>query len=104
MFYGTPNRAGRPKGSNNKTSEVVRQVIADLLTENAGQLRERMNGLSDAEFVKCYASLARFVLPQQRAIIEESKPTMPDEYTIEILKGDGSTIEKQRYERIKNTG
>jgi hypothetical protein len=99
MFYGTSNKSGRPKGSTNKVSDAVRAVISDLLIDNADQLTERMSRLSDADFIKCYASLARFVVPQQRAIIEQHEPKMPDKYSIAVLKGDGSVSNEYHYER-----
>jgi hypothetical protein len=98
MFYGKRG-AGRPQGATNKVSEAVRSVISDLLIENAEQLTERMSRLSDADFIKCYASLARFVVPQQRAIIESHEPKMPDRYSIAVLNGDGSVSTEYQYER-----
>lgn len=108
MFYGTPSK-GRPKGSPNRVSNEVRRVISDLLLENANQLGERMSRLSDADFIKCFASLAKFVVPQQRAIIEDKGDLFPDKYTVEVIKGDGSkdityTYEKENgeYKRREN--
>jgi hypothetical protein len=51
-FKGKQNLEGRPKGSANKITTKVKQTIAEILDDNLIELRNRMQSLSNPDFVK----------------------------------------------------
>ena len=102
MFRGEINTNGRPKGSSNKVTAEVKSLIAELLTENADEVRARMRRLKDLEFIKVYLQLTKFVVPQMRAIIQEPPKEEPPVYQIEVLNGKGETI--STYETKRKQG
>ena len=46
----------------------VKQTIAEILDDNLIELNNRMQSLSDPDFVKYYIQLAKFVVPIQKSI------------------------------------
>lgn len=62
-----PKRKGRKPGANAKRTKLIRDAIADVLSDNRHELANRLTKLSDRDFVKAYTDLSKFVIPQLRA-------------------------------------
>lgn len=65
---------GRAKGSPNKSNNLVRSWIQDLLTKNKAQIDRDLKMMDPYNRVKVLFSLLQYILPKQQAIsIEEQK-------------------------------
>ena len=85
-FKGKQNLEGRPKGSANKITTKVKETIAEILDDNLIELKNRMQSLSDSDFVKYYIQLAKFVIPIQKSI-DIIEPVKDKVFEIEVLDG-----------------
>ena len=74
--------------SANKITTKVKQTIAEILDDNLIELKNRMQSLSDSDFVKYYIQLAKFVVPIQKAI-DIKEPVEDKEFEIAVLDGKG---------------
>jgi formate dehydrogenase maturation protein FdhE len=92
MFKGEANTNGRPKGSLNSVTAKMKQTVSNILEENTSEFKERLSSLSDADYVKHYISLLRFVMPTQKAILEQEPTPEQPIFIIEVLDGDGNII------------
>ena len=54
---------GRPKGSKNKSTEIVKDVYAKALTESTDKLLNELNALTGADYIKAYISISKFIIP-----------------------------------------
>ncbi len=54
---------GRKKGSKNKSTEVVKAVYAEALTESTEKLLTELNSLTGSEYVKAYLAISKFIIP-----------------------------------------
>lgn len=55
---------GRLKGTPNKTTTEIRQMLTDILSDNIDTLQSDLNALEPKERVKILMDLSRLVLPQ----------------------------------------
>lgn len=58
---------GRKKGTPNKTTEEIRELFQQLVSENMANLKEDLEGLNGEKRVKYVIELAKFVLPTLKA-------------------------------------
>ncbi len=66
---------------------------ADLSTNKLLiELKNRMQSLSDSDFVKYYIQLAKFVVPIQKAI-DIKEPVEDKEFEIAVLDGKGEVTD-----------
>ena len=91
-FKGKQNLDGRPKGSANKITTKVKQTIAEILDDNLIELKNRMQSLSDSDFVKYYIQLAKFVVPIQKSI-DIKEPVEDKVFEIAVLDGKGEVTD-----------
>jgi hypothetical protein len=56
------------------------------------ELKNRMQSLSDSDFVKYYIQLAKFVVPIQKSI-DIRKPVEDKEFEIAVLDGKGEVTD-----------
>ena len=98
MFNGEINKGGRPKGSSNKVSLEVKEAIKMLLVDNIDEVAKRLQELKPSEFVKAYISLARFIVPTQKAITEQVTEE-PKQFQIEVVYKD-DTIEIDKTKKL----
>lgn len=75
-FKGTPNTAGRPKGTPNKATAEVRNAFQKLVEDNLLQLKKDLADLEPKDRVNLILQLSRFVLPQLKAM--EISDVTPD--------------------------
>ena len=91
-FKGKQNLEGRPRGSANKITTKVKQTIAEILDDNLIELNNRMQSLSDPDFVKYYIQLAKFVVPIQKSI-DIREPVEDKVFEIAVLDGKGEVTD-----------
>ncbi len=63
-----PSKKGRPKGSANKNTEVVRNSFRYLIENNLERIQHDLDMMSEVDRVKCLISLSKFVLPQLQSV------------------------------------
>jgi hypothetical protein len=82
-------------GGNLTTSDGAEiTVIGNLVVETGGifELKNRMQSLSDSDFVKYYIQLAKFVVPVQKSI-DIREPVEDKEFEIAVLDGKGEVTD-----------
>jgi len=57
------NRNGRPKGKPNRSTEEMRQFIADLLYENKDRIRDAIKTVDDDKLLMVFDRLLKHYLP-----------------------------------------
>jgi hypothetical protein len=91
MFKGVRNENGRPVGSKNKSTILVKNTIASILDDNIELFKEKLLQLNDKDFVRAYMDLAKYVIPTMKAVevndvSEDNVPAWIDNYNEEQLK------------------
>jgi hypothetical protein len=91
MFKGSRNENGRPVGSKNKSTILIKNTIASILDDNLNLFKERLLQLNDKDFVRAYMDLAKYVIPTMKAVevndvSEDNVPAWIDNYNEEQLK------------------
>ena len=91
MFKGVRNENGRPVGSKNKSTILVKNTIASILDDNIELFKEKLQLLNDKDFVRAYIDLAKYVIPTMKAVevndaTEDNVPAWIDNYNEEQLK------------------
>jgi hypothetical protein len=66
-FRGTRNTDGRPKGSQNKDTTVIRNCFQLLVENNLEQLDVDLKKLEPKDRIKAVLDLAKFVIPLLKA-------------------------------------
>ena len=91
MFKGVRNENGRPVGSKNKSTILVKNTIASILDDNIELFKEKLLQLNDKDFVRAYMDLTKYVIPTMKAVevndvSEDNVPSWIDNYNKEQLK------------------
>ena len=91
MFKGVRNENGRPVGSKNKSTVLIKNTIASILNDNIELFKEKLLQLNDKDFVKAYMDLTKYVIPTMKAVevnevTEDNFPSWIDNYNEEQLK------------------
>jgi hypothetical protein len=91
MFKGVRNENGRPVGSKNKSTILVKNTIASILDDNVELFKEKLLQLNDKDFVRAYMDLTKYVIPTMKAVevnevTEDNVPSWIDNYNEEQLK------------------
>ena len=91
MFKGVRNENGRPVGSKNKSTILVKNTIASILDDNVELFKEKLLQLNDKDFVRAYMDLAKYIIPIMKAVevndvSEDNVPSWIDNYNEEQLK------------------
>ena len=91
MFKGVRNENGRPLGSKNKSTILIKNTIASILDDNVELFKEKLLQLNDKDFVRAYMDLAKYVIPTMKAVevndvSEDNVPAWIDNYNEEQLK------------------
>jgi len=89
---------GRPKGSTNKNSREIREMITQIVADNLDETKQRLSNLKDTDYFKAMGMLMKHVLPQQKQI-EQVNDDMPTNFQIEIIDRidqvrDDNTLDK----------
>ncbi len=81
---GNPN--GRPKGSLNKTTFHLRELIADFLSNNFNKITIDFESLQPKEKLKFYCELLQFGLPKlQTTVLESQFESIPEDQIDKII-------------------
>ncbi len=91
MFKGVRNENGRPLGSKNKSTVLIKNTIASILDDNVELFKEKLLQLNDKDFVRAYMDLVKYVIPTMKAVevndvSEDIFPSWIDNYNEEQLK------------------
>jgi len=91
MFKGIRNENGRPVGSKNKSTVLIKNTIASILNDNVELFKEKLLKLNDKDFVRAYMDLTKYVIPTMKAVevnevTEDNVPNWIDNYNEEQLK------------------
>ena len=78
---------GRPKGSANKSSEVVKKTVAVLLENNIKLVQDDLDQMQPRDRVAAILQFMKFVIPTQKAVeIEDnSQDTRSNFFTMLIF-------------------
>jgi len=73
---GNPN--GRPVGAIDKDKRKIREIIGNVLDDNADRFKEEFESLKGEEFLNIYIKLLEFILPKlQRQAMEIDPEIIP---------------------------
>ena len=91
MFKGARNENGRPVGSKNKSTALIKNTIASILDDNVELFKEKLLKLNDKDFVRAYMDLTKYVIPTMKAVevnevTEDNLPNWIDNYNEEQLQ------------------
>ena len=91
MFKGIRNENGRPVGSKNKSTILIKNTIASILDDNIELFKEKLLQLNDKDFVRAYMDLTKYVIPTLKAVevndlTEDNFPSWIDNYSEKQLK------------------
>tara|TARA_B110000305_G_scaffold19725_1_gene18241 strand:+ start:330 stop:626 length:297 start_codon:yes stop_codon:yes gene_type:complete len=91
MFKGVRNDNGRPVGSKNKSTILIKNTIASILDDNIELFKKKLLQLNDKDFVRAYMDLAKYIIPTMKAVevndvSEDNVPSWIDNYNKEQLK------------------
>lgn len=62
----TGNPAGKPKGTKNKTTVKMKEVITSFLEDQVGEVQKSFKNLDDKDKVSAFISLLKYVIPPAR--------------------------------------
>ena len=54
---------GRPKGAENKSTEIVKRTIANAMELSESRLMQELNSLEGTEYINAYTKLAKYIVP-----------------------------------------
>ena len=91
MFKGVRNENGRPLGSKNKSTVLIKNTIASILDDNVELFKEKLLQLNDKDFVRAYLDLTKYVIPTMKAVevndvTDNNFPSWIDNYSEKQLK------------------
>ena len=91
MFKGIRNENGRPVGSKNKSTILIKNTIASILDDNIELFKEKLLQLNDKDFVRAYMDLTKYVIPTMNAVevndvTDNNFPSWIDNYSEKQLK------------------
>jgi len=67
------NPAGRPKGSQNKNTRAVREMLREIVEGELSTLRKRLAAMPEAERVAVVLKLLPYVLPRLESTSEQKE-------------------------------
>ena len=62
------NPTGRPKGSANKETKVIRNFIGSYLSDNLEEFKARLSRLSDKDYASNFLALMEYAVPKLQRI------------------------------------
>jgi hypothetical protein len=78
---------GRPKGSANKSSEVVKKTVAVLLENNIQVVQDDPDQMQPKDRVAAILQFVKFVIPTQKAVeIEDNSQDTRSDYIERLME------------------
>jgi hypothetical protein len=68
MFKGTINKDGRKPGTQNKVTTETKEMFSLLLSNNLDKIQTDLDSLKPKERIDVLLNIAKFVIPQMKAI------------------------------------
>ena len=82
------NPTGRPKGSLNRNTAQLRELISGFLNSNFETITVDFEALQPKDRIKYYCELLQFGLPKLQTTVMESRyDSLPDDQIDEIITG-----------------
>tara|TARA_B110000444_G_scaffold215955_1_gene214106 strand:+ start:37 stop:357 length:321 start_codon:yes stop_codon:yes gene_type:complete len=79
--------SGRPKGASNKSTEVVKRAVANLLENNLDNIQLDLDKMKPKDRVATILQLLRFHIPTQKAVeIEDNSQDTKDDYIERLME------------------
>lgn len=85
----TNNKNGRPKGTLNQKTKVMREFLAIVAEDNQEEFMRRLGNLSDRDFMTAYLTMLEYCTPKLARI--EVKAEV-EKRTIQVIEIDGEKI------------
>jgi len=89
---------GRPKGSNNKSTEIVKKNVAVLLENNIQLVQEDLDQMKPRDRVNALLQFMKFLIPTQKAVEVENR--VSDEERNEDYINRLMEIPEENFERV----
>ena len=89
---------GRTKGSQNKSTEIVKKNVAVLLENNIQLVQEDLDSMKPRDRVNALLQFMKFLIPTQKAVEVENRITEDERneaYTNKLME-----IPEENYDRI----
>ena len=82
------NPTGRPKGSLNRNTAYLRELISSFLNSNFETITGDFEALQPKDRIKYYCELLQFGLPKLQTTVMESRyDSLPEDQIDEIITG-----------------
>ena len=78
---------GRPKGSTNKSTTVVKDLINSVLEDNAGRVVTELKTLDGKDFFNVWLKLVEYQLPKLRSVDQRIDISKLSDEEVERLFG-----------------
>ena len=98
---GNPN--GRPKNVPNKSTEAMRNVLADFFHRNAGELDalfHQIKAESPKEAFKAVMETAEFVMPKLARVESKNETNLTADVNISLTESDRELISRYHAEKV----
>ena len=89
----TNNPAGKPKGTQNRTTKEARELLEKILFGQIDNINDSLNTLrkdSDAKYLDSISKLFTYVLPKKMDVTSDDKPIQP---TLNVTVDTSETVE-----------
>jgi len=89
---------GRTKGSQNKSTEIVKKNVASLLENNIQLVQHDLDSMKPRDRVNALLQFMKFLIPTQKAVEVENRITEDERneaYTNKLME-----IPEENYDRI----
>ena len=80
------NTGGRPKGSPNRTTDEIRAMIGQFLSDNLGDLQADFDSLDPYQRLTLFDRLVKHILPPPLDPIERLSPEQFEKLKTEIIE------------------
>jgi hypothetical protein len=97
----TNNPNGRPKGSQNKINENLREVLTNIVYENVQSLKDDLKLLSPKDRVSLMLKIVDITLPKIRSIDNESLFSFKEYEEYLKMKAEKEKLELMSEEEIQ---
>lgn len=73
-----PGEGGRRKGTPNKTTKEMRELLSDFISDNWYKLQDDFNVLEPKDRVQIFERLLQYILPKYQAVMPDKSEDRPE--------------------------
>jgi len=81
----TNNPDGRPKGTPNRTTAQIKELLNEFVSMNLEDIQEQYNQLEPREKLQFFERVLKYVVPQQQSYVENIDVSQLSESEIDSL-------------------